>query len=102
MKLYCKNFIDDRDGVHGIAVIFDNYEAHLHHHPIEERYDILYGDAKMHLSGETFHVSAGETIWIPASAVHNIKPISKYIIMRYYFPKGPFKDIKYTWLPSRL
>lgn len=48
----------------------------------------------MHLSGKTFNVSGGETILIPANAVHNIKTISKYIIMRYYFPKGSFKDIK--------
>lgn len=56
----------------------------------------------MHLEGNTFDVKAGDNIWIPKNAVHNIKSTSKYIILRYYFPKGPIEIIPYAWLSSRM
>ena len=100
--LYCENFINNDKEVHGVAVISDKYHGQLHYHPVEELYNILYGNGIMHLDGKTFDVKAGDNIWIPKNAIHNIKSTSKYIILRYYFPKGPIENIPYTWLSSRL
>jgi mannose-6-phosphate isomerase-like protein (cupin superfamily) len=44
-----------------------------HYHPIaEESYYILAGQGRVELDGETQAVKAGDTVYIPAGAVHQI------------------------------
>ena len=100
--LYCKNYVDKKSGVRGIAVVFKNYDAQIHYHPVREEYDIFYGKGIMYLNGKTYKIEAPYKVWIPANVHHTIKATTPFLLMRYNFPKGPFESIPYTWLPSRL
>ena len=100
--LYCKNYVDKDKGVRGIAVVFKGYDSQIHYHPVAEEYDIFYGEGIMYMNGHKFYIKAPYKVWIPANIEHTIKPTSSFILMKYNFPKGPFKEIPYTWLPSRL
>ena len=100
--LYCKNYVDKKECVRGLAIVYNNYEAYIHYHPVDEEYDLLYGKAIMYLNGHNYYVSAPYKVLIPANVEHTIKPISRFIIMKYNFAKGEFKDIPYTWLSSKL
>ena len=98
----CKEYVDNASHVRGLAVVYDDYEAQIHHHPVDEEYDIVYGTTRLHIGGVETIVSAPYKVWIPAGVPHTMKPVSRFCIMRYYFPQGPIKDIPYTWLESRL
>ena len=100
--IYWKNYSDKTTGVRGIAIVYNTYEAYKHSHPVEEEYDIIYGNAILHIDDESKIISAPYKIWIPANIVHALKPISPFVIIKYYFPKGEFEKIPYTWLPSKL
>ena len=56
----------------------------------------------MYLDGRRFPIKAPYKVWIPANMTHTIRATTPFLLMRYNFPKGPFKDIPYTWLSSRL
>ena len=38
----CKNYVDKETGVRGISVVFNNYEARIHFHPVAEEYDVFW------------------------------------------------------------
>ena len=100
--LYWKNYSDKKTGVRGIAIVFRNYDAQIHFHPVEEEYEIIKGTARLYIDGNEKIVSGPFKIWIKANSTHALKPITPFVIMKYYFPRGEFKNIPYTWLPSRL
>ena len=100
--LYWKNYADKKSGVRGIAIVFKDYDAHIHFHPVEEEYEIIKGTARLHIDGVETVVTAPYKTWIPANSTHALKPVSDFVVMKYYFPRGKFKDIKYTWLSSKL
>ena len=100
--LYWKNYVDKKTSVRGIAMVFKNYDAQIHFHPEAEEYEIIYGKGILYIDGKTQTVTGPYKTWIPANSTHALKPISPFIIMKYYFPRGKFKDIPYTWLNSRL
>jgi mannose-6-phosphate isomerase-like protein (cupin superfamily) len=99
---FCKNYVDKETGVRGVSVVFNNYEARVHFHPVDEEYDVFYGQGIMYLDGRKFPIKAPYKVWIPANMTHTIRATTPFLLMRYNFPKGPFKDIPYTWLSSRL
>ena len=96
--LYYKNYVDEESGVRGLCAIYRGYDAQPHYHPVEELYELVYGEGVMYLGDTRKIVKAPYSVWIPANVVHTIKPTSSVIILKYYFPRGPFKDIEYTWL----
>tara|TARA_Y100000768_G_scaffold36911_1_gene24126 strand:+ start:1841 stop:2146 length:306 start_codon:yes stop_codon:yes gene_type:complete len=101
MLIY-ENFINNDKEVHGVAVVFKDYDNQLHYHPVDEEYNILYGTGVLHLNNKVYEIKAGDNILIPKNSIHSMKPTSRYVILRYYFPEGPFEKIPYTWLSSRL
>tara|TARA_B100001250_G_C19600548_1_gene700438 strand:+ start:599 stop:904 length:306 start_codon:yes stop_codon:yes gene_type:complete len=100
--LYWKNYNDKETGVRGIAIVFITYDAQIHFHPVEEEYEILYGKARLYINGVEKIITAPYKTWIGPNSTHALKPITPFVIMKYYFPRGPFKNIPYTWLPSKL
>jgi len=100
--LYWKNYVDKKSSVRGIAVIYKDEPGHMHYHPVDEEYDLFYGKAIMYINGHKYYVEAPYKVLIPANVEHTIKAVSRFIIMKYNFPKGEFKDIVYTWLSSKL
>ena len=89
---------DSPSGVLGMAIVYDGYDAPLHHHPEEETYYLLYGSAKMWRNGKIESVTAPAQIVIPGGTSHALTPVTSVVVLAYWFPKGPFSSIKYTWL----
>jgi quercetin dioxygenase-like cupin family protein len=48
-------------------------KQHIHSHPNEQSYAILEGSGVMTVGGETFEVSAGQSIFIPSNAPHGLQ-----------------------------
>ena len=100
--IYWKNYLDNKKNVKGYALVYKNYDATIHYHPVNELYEIFYGKCYLHIDGETRLVSAPYSVWIPANVQHALKPISDFVLLKYSFSSGKFDDIPYTWLKSKL
>ena len=101
-KLKWWNFYDSKHGVYGIAYISKNFKAELHKHPVKETYFILHGKAKMSINDKIITVSKLDKIIIPVNSTHALTPISDFVLLLYWFDRGPFQNIKYTYLNSFL
>ena len=88
---------DAPDGVLGLALVHRGYDAPLHHHPESETYVLLWGSGYMWRRGRIESVTAPARIVIPGGSPHALTPTSKYVVLAYWFPKGPFASIEYTW-----
>lgn len=99
---FCKVYVNKPLGVRGVAWLTDEYAATLHHHPEAEVYEIVAGTARLRIQDTELIVSAPFTAQIPPGAIHNLKPLSRYVLMKFSFPRGPLESIPYTWLSSRL
>ena len=80
MVACCKTVVDGPRGGWGLAYI-------------------LAGTAR--LVGELL-VGRGFSTWVPAGVEHDLKPVTKAVLLECFFPRGPLQSIPYTWLPSRL
>ena len=96
------NYYNEKDGVEGIAVIYNNFEAYIHHHPLDETYELIYGKALLFIDNKKYIIKAPYKTLIKKNIKHALKPLSPFVILKYSFPKGKFEDIKYTWLSSKL
>ena len=92
------NLINTTVGILGLALVYRGYEAPLHHHVESETYYLLLGDAKMWLNGKVQSVSAPSVLKIPSNIPHALTPVSKWVLLAYWFPRGPFTSIEYKWL----
>jgi quercetin dioxygenase-like cupin family protein len=92
------NLIDVRAGVLGVALVKRGYVAPLHHHPVSETYYVLCGVATMWHEGRVRTIVAPAVVTIAESASHALTPVSAYVLLAYWFPRGPFASIPYTWL----
>ena len=60
------------DAVAGIAQIAPHTHYTLHNHEPAEVYHVLEGSGVIHVSGEAVEVSVGQSVFVPANAVHGI------------------------------
>ena len=56
----------------------------------------------MALGNDILMINSPKKIKIPSNIPHAMTPITSFVILVYTFYKGPFKDIKYTYLQSTL
>jgi mannose-6-phosphate isomerase-like protein (cupin superfamily) len=97
------NILDNLYGVLGIAIVKKGFEPPLHRHKEKEIYIFLKGKAKLYIDGYISIIQSPAIITIEPNCYHAMTPISKYVILLYTFPQsGPFKNIKYTFLNSKL
>ena len=96
--VYYKNYVDTENCIQGICLVTRKDGAHPHHHPVDEVYELVYGQGVMRIGNTTQVVNAPYTVRIPEGIVHTISAISPFIILKYYFPRGPFASIPYTWI----
>lgn len=89
---------DAPNGVLGVALVHRGYDAPLHHHPEPETYYLLWGTAKMWHNGRIESVAAPARIAISGGSPHALTPTSKFVVLAYWFPRGPFESIEYTWV----
>lgn len=101
-KLKWINIIDTKKLIIGIALVKKSFVAQLHTHKKPENYYFLYGSAKMALGNDILMINSPKKIKIPSNIPHAMTPITSFVILVYTFYKGPFKDIKYTYLQSTL
>jgi len=52
----------------------------------------------MRIGDTTEIVEAPYTVRIPGGVVHTISAITPFILLKYYFPRGPLASIPYTWI----
>ena len=88
----------------GICLVHIDFNAKYHRHLEPERYIFLFGKGTLYLCDSLelkstnerkkkcgqFHIED-----IKSNVWHYMKPITKYVLLFYYFPKGPFKSIEY-------
>ena len=96
--VYYKNYVDTEKCVRGICLIAREHGAHPHHHPVDEVYELIYGRGLMRIGSTTEIVEAPYMVRIPGGIVHTISALTPLIILKYYFPRGPFASIPYTWI----
>ena len=89
---------DAPNGVLGVALVHHGYDAPLHHHPEPETYYLLWGKAQMWRNGRIESVAAPARIAIPGGSPHALTPTSRFVVLAYWFPRGPFASIEYTWV----
>ena len=68
-------FTPDRgapDAVVGIASVSPHSHYTLHHHEPAEVYHVLEGSGTIHVSGEAVNATPGQSVFVPADAVHGI------------------------------
>lgn len=92
-----KNFIDNRRGVVGVALIHRGYDAPLHRHHVDESYFLIYGVAHMWHNGKIIIIKAPSYIRINSGNLHALTPITSYAVLIYTFTRGPFESIKYEY-----
>tara|TARA_Y100000739_G_C20464673_1_gene398429 strand:+ start:326 stop:652 length:327 start_codon:yes stop_codon:yes gene_type:complete len=95
-------YINNEKLVKGLAIIKKNYKPYLHFHKEEEYYNLLSGKAKLYINGNITIIEAPYEIKIKSNNVHALRPISNNVVLEFIFEKGPFENIKYTYLKSRL
>lgn len=87
----------------GICLVHRDFEAKYHRHLEPERYIFLFGKGTLYLceslKSKEKHKKKICGIFniedIKSNVWHYMKPITKYVLLLYYFPKGPFESIKY-------
>jgi len=96
--VYYKNYVDTDKCVRGICFLTCEHGAHPHHHPVDEVYELICGRGLMRIGNTVEIVDAPYTARIPGGVVHTISAITPFILLKYYFPRGPFASIPYTWI----
>ena len=96
------NIFDSEKYIYGIAYIKKGFKAYLHNHAEKEIYYILEGTGKLFIDNKIKKVYQFDKIHIKSNVYHAMTPISDYMVLLYYFPKGPFQKIKYNYLNSHL
>ena len=101
-KIWYKNIINTKKGVLGICLVQKGYEAYLHHHQEEEFYFFLLGTGKTFFNGKTQLIKAPNKINIKGNTLHAMTPVSSYVVLLYFFPKGPFEKIEYKYTTTKV
>ena len=101
-KLIHLNVIDLSFLIIGIAIVFRDFEATHHFHKEEETYYFLYGQGRLLLGADTKVIQAPAVVAIPSNRIHAMTPVSRFVILVYTFQKGPFCNIKYTYLNKKM
>ena len=101
-KIWYQNLIDQKNGVLGICLVERGFEAYFHQHHENEIYFFLYGIGKTFFNNKEHIIRSPNIIKIKGDSLHCMTPLSKYVILLYYFPEGPFKKIEYKYSPSKL
>ena len=95
---YYNNYVDTEKCVRGVCLVTREHGARPHHHPVDEVYELVCGRGLMRIGDTTEIVEAPYTVRIPGGVVHTISAITPFILLKYYFPRGPFASIPYTWI----
>ena len=101
-KIRYKNIIDKENGVLGICLVEKGFSAYFHQHKEEETYFFIYGIGKTFFDNKEHIIQSPNIVKIKGNTLHCMTPISDYVILLYYFPKGPFKEIEYKYTTSKL
>jgi len=101
-RLVWFNMLDTTNCIIGVAVVKKGFVAQLHLHEEAEDYYFLWGVGRLALGDETSIVRAPKRVHIPGNLPHAMTPLSQVVILVYTFAKGPFKNIRYRYLNSKL
>lgn len=101
-KLQWWNLKDEKDGIVGVCIVKNGFEAELHKHREPETYHFLYGVGKLYIRDEVRIVHSPCTVEIGSNVPHAMTPISSFVVLLYSFKQGPFNDIKYEYLHAKL
>ena len=96
-NIWFYNFIDSNNSIYGIAIIKKGFEAFLHKHVEPETYYFIWGKGVLNIDNKEEIIKSPSKILIKSNKLHAMKPLSNYVILIYYFPKGPFNSIKYNF-----
>ena len=101
-RLIWFNVVDTSNCILGVAMVKNGFVAQLHTHEEAEDYYFLWGVGRMAIGEEITIVSAPKRVRIPGNVPHAMTPLSKFVILVYTFGKGPFQNIRYNYLDSKL
>lgn len=101
-KIWYKNIINRKSHVLGICVVKKGFDAYLHQHKEDEVYYFLYGVGRTYFDNQEHIIKSPNIVKIKGNTLHGMTPVSKYVVLFYYFPKGPFENIKYHYTTSKL
>ena len=91
------NFWNTKKRVIGITIIMKGFTDKLHSHNSSEYYYLLWGSGKLYIDNVIKTINAPYKYFIPIHEKHKLIPTSNFLILLYYFPKGPFNKIKYIF-----
>lgn len=101
-KLTWFNIVDLPYLVVGFAIVKKGFIAQLHRHKEEENYYFVHGTGKLKIGNDTKIVHSFSKIKIPSNIPHAMTPVTDHVFLVYTFRKGPFKNIEYYYLDSKL
>ncbi|MEM6318306.1 MAG: AraC family ligand binding domain-containing protein [Bacteroidota bacterium] len=101
-KIWYKNLINKKQGVLGICLVKRGFEAYFHQHEEAEVYFFLYGVGRTFFNNEEHIIQSPDIVHIKGNTLHCMTPISRYVLLLYYFPEGPFEKIEYKYTSLKL
>ena len=101
-KIWYKNLINKKKGVLGICLVEKGYKAYLHKHKQDEVYFFLYGTGRTFFDNKEHIIKSPDVVNIKGNTLHCMTPITDYVLLLYYFPKGPFEKIKYKYTALKI
>ena len=102
MSIEWNNFIDEKDGVIGYAIVKKGYKPYIHSHPTDEIYHFIKGTGKLYLNGDIHIISSPNKIFISKNTLHAMTAITDDVLIIYELTNGPFKNInKYVFFTKK-
>ena len=108
-NIWYYNIFNNRYFVLGICLVHRDFDAKYHRHIEPERYVFMLGKGALYLCDDlkekstkqekkicgAFHIED-----IKGNVWHYMKPITRYVLLFYYFSTGPFDTIEYIHEPK--